>query len=179
MAATTMCNRVFGRCRALMAAAKISSSVAAVSSEKAKRGITKPVLVSPQLGKFLRCDEKLKSIFNGRDSVGFLEIAKLLSQILWNLPNAVLLSPFTWFWSALDLLGLILAQAGNHVIANTSVKTSDFHCSSIFVMVTVKMDVIWTCCLFPTWLWIVRLGSFYASFYFKIGCEIVLICFKT
>ncbi|XP_031271960.1 protein TRI1-like [Pistacia vera] len=120
MAATTMCNRVFGGCRALMAAAKSSSSAAAksspsaaaVGSEKPKKGIMKPVSVSPQLGRFIganeasrvdvvkkvwqhvklhnlqnpankreiRCDEKLKSIFNGRDTVGFLEIAKLLSQ---------------------------------------------------------------------------------------------------
>lgn len=59
-----MCNRVFGGCRPLMAAAKTSSSAAkasssaaAVGSDKEKKGLAKPVPVSPQLGKFLGVNE--------------------------------------------------------------------------------------------------------------------------
>ncbi|XP_019182184.1 PREDICTED: upstream activation factor subunit UAF30-like [Ipomoea nil] len=37
-------------------------------------------LQNPTNKKEINCDEKLKAIFNGRDKVGFLEIAKLLSQ---------------------------------------------------------------------------------------------------
>ncbi|KAG2680046.1 hypothetical protein I3760_11G079900 [Carya illinoinensis] len=71
----------------------------AASTAKAKKptttrsnlGIQKVVPISPQLGKFLGghlnpankkeifCDEKLKSIFEGKDVVGFQEIVKLLS----------------------------------------------------------------------------------------------------
>ncbi|KAJ0099558.1 hypothetical protein Patl1_22245 [Pistacia atlantica] len=94
MAATTMCNRVFGGCRALMAAAKSifnsSSQVIFVSSscwlgETQKGDYETGFCISttrknPANKREIRCDEKLKSIFNGRDTVGFLEIAKLLSQ---------------------------------------------------------------------------------------------------
>ncbi|KAH7553362.1 hypothetical protein JRO89_XS12G0002300 [Xanthoceras sorbifolium] len=124
----TAYNRLFGGCRALMAAAKSSAAAAsaksssvaasAKSSSAAKSaggkttGITKVLPISPQLGKFLgsneasrtdavkqvwqyiklhnlqnpankkeiRCDEKLKTIFGGKDSVGFTEIARFLSQ---------------------------------------------------------------------------------------------------
>ncbi|CBI29190.3 hypothetical protein VitviT2T_002904 [Vitis vinifera] len=108
-----MGSRVLGGCRALMEAAKANAN--ANTNTKVIRqggGITKPVPVSPQLGKFLGgvpqasrslaikkvwehiklhnlqnptnkkeicCDEKLKTIFDGKDKVGFLEIAKLLS----------------------------------------------------------------------------------------------------
>ncbi|KAL4592963.1 hypothetical protein LXL04_005972 [Taraxacum kok-saghyz] len=37
-------------------------------------------LQNPLNKKEILCDAKLKSIFNGKDQVGFLEIAKLLSQ---------------------------------------------------------------------------------------------------
>ncbi|KAH9739604.1 SWIB domain-containing protein [Citrus sinensis] len=37
-------------------------------------------LQNPANKREIRCDDKLKTIFNGKDSVGFLEIAKLLSQ---------------------------------------------------------------------------------------------------
>eukprot|EP00262_Sarcandra_glabra_P007968 TRINITY_DN21128_c0_g1_i1.p2 TRINITY_DN21128_c0_g1~~TRINITY_DN21128_c0_g1_i1.p2 ORF type:complete len:132 (+),score=20.09 TRINITY_DN21128_c0_g1_i1:138-533(+) len=123
-----MSSKVFGRCRALMAAAKGGSksptstpiptptpTPTPTPSSTAKgrtAGILKVVPVSPAMGKFLgvpqisrtdavkkiweyiklhqlqnpankreiRCDEKLKTIFDGRDKVGFLEIAKLLSH---------------------------------------------------------------------------------------------------
>ncbi|XP_072967439.1 protein TRI1-like [Typha angustifolia] len=106
-------SRVFGGCRALMAAAKAaaSSSTPAVETTAKKVGIMKPVPVSPAMRKFLgvpeisraeavkkiwehikahdlqnpankkeiHCDEKLKSIFDGKEKVGMLEIARLLS----------------------------------------------------------------------------------------------------
>ncbi|CAH1451773.1 unnamed protein product [Lactuca virosa] len=37
-------------------------------------------LQNPSNKKEILCDAKLKTIFNGKDQVGFLEIAKLLSQ---------------------------------------------------------------------------------------------------
>ncbi|GJZ94678.1 TRI1-like protein [Tanacetum coccineum] len=37
-------------------------------------------LQNPSNKKEILCDDKLKTIFNGKDQVGFLEIAKLLSQ---------------------------------------------------------------------------------------------------
>ncbi|GMH09637.1 hypothetical protein Nepgr_011478 [Nepenthes gracilis] len=37
-------------------------------------------LQSPADKKVIRCDDKLKTIFDGKDTVGFLEIAKLLSR---------------------------------------------------------------------------------------------------
>ncbi|KAK9146290.1 hypothetical protein Sjap_006193 [Stephania japonica] len=37
-------------------------------------------LQNPANKKEIYCDEKLKSIFDGKDSVGFLEIARLLSR---------------------------------------------------------------------------------------------------
>nr|KAJ0225371.1 hypothetical protein LSAT_V11C100035010 [Lactuca sativa] len=69
------------------------------SAEKSLKpvGILKPTPISPALAQFLGvsesprtdanpenkreiiCDEKLKTIFDGRDRVGFLEIAKLLA----------------------------------------------------------------------------------------------------
>ncbi|KAK2647800.1 hypothetical protein Ddye_015289 [Dipteronia dyeriana] len=99
-------NRLFGGCRALMAAAKTESGGVRSS------GIRKVVPVSPQLAKFLgsneasrtdavklvweyikhnslqnpqnkkeiRCDDKLKTIFGEKDTVGFTEITRLLSQ---------------------------------------------------------------------------------------------------
>ena len=36
------------------------------------------VLQDPQNKKVIICDEKLKKIFEGKDRVGFLEIAKLI-----------------------------------------------------------------------------------------------------
>ncbi|KAI3980352.1 hypothetical protein MKX01_003891 [Papaver californicum] len=108
-------SRVFGGCRALMAAAKSTAtkpSGGSTSAAAGPKGILKVVPVSPALGKFLGgvpeasrtdavkkiwvyikannlqnpsdkrqiiCDEKLKSIFDGKDKVGMLEIAKLLS----------------------------------------------------------------------------------------------------
>ncbi|KAK3032588.1 hypothetical protein RJ639_037352 [Escallonia herrerae] len=106
-------SKIFGRgCRALMSAAKTSVAAEATNASAAKKGILKPVQVSPALGRFLGavessrgdavkkvwahiksnnlqnpankkeifCDEKLKSIFEGKDQVGFLEIARLLSK---------------------------------------------------------------------------------------------------
>ncbi|KAJ7943995.1 upstream activation factor subunit spp27-like [Quillaja saponaria] len=111
--------RVFGACRALMAAARGSASgvgsvakTTTTTKTPSPTGIKKPVPVSSQLGKFLGssqasrtdavkkvweyiklhnlqnpankreifCDEKLKTIFDGKDAVGFTEIAKLLSK---------------------------------------------------------------------------------------------------
>lgn len=37
-------------------------------------------LQNPANKKEIRCDEKLKTIFDGKDTVGFVEIARLLSQ---------------------------------------------------------------------------------------------------
>ncbi|KAJ4707603.1 upstream activation factor subunit spp27 [Melia azedarach] len=107
-----MATRVFGNFRALMAAAKSSSTSSAAVGSKEPKGILKVVPVSPQLSEFvgasevsrseavkkvwqyiklhnlqnpankreIRCDAKLKTIFNGKDTVGFLEIAKLMNQ---------------------------------------------------------------------------------------------------
>ncbi|KAJ8650623.1 hypothetical protein MRB53_003646 [Persea americana] len=120
-------SRVFGGCRALMAAAKAAAKGAAADSPNPRRsaaaaakektattrstGILKVVPVSPAMRSFLgvpeisrteaikkiweyiklndlqnpankreiNCDAKLKAIFDGRDKVGMLEIARLLS----------------------------------------------------------------------------------------------------
>ncbi|KAI3880397.1 hypothetical protein MKW98_016761 [Papaver atlanticum] len=112
-------SRVFGGCRALMAAAKstatkpsFTTAATGGTTPAAPKGILKVVPVSPALGEFLGgvpeasrtdavkkiwvyikannlqnpadkrqiiCDEKLKSIFDGKDKVGMLEIAKLLT----------------------------------------------------------------------------------------------------
>ncbi|KAK6917211.1 SWIB/MDM2 domain [Dillenia turbinata] len=37
-------------------------------------------LQNPANKKEIRCDDKLKTIFDGKDTVGFLEVARLLSQ---------------------------------------------------------------------------------------------------
>ncbi|CAO2833423.1 unnamed protein product [Amaranthus hypochondriacus] len=102
-----------GKCRALMAAAKSSSTPKKASSTpKRPNGVMKIVPISPALSSFIGspetsraeavkkvwqyikqnnlqnpankreilCDENLKALFNGKDSVGFLEVASLLTH---------------------------------------------------------------------------------------------------
>uniref|UniRef100_A0A1J3DQ65 Protein TRI1 n=1 Tax=Noccaea caerulescens TaxID=107243 RepID=A0A1J3DQ65_NOCCA len=103
-------SRVFGACRVLMTKAASSPSgvssgregkgilkVLPVSKslakfigadEAARTTAVKKIwehiklnnLQNPENKKEIICDGKLKTIFNGKDKVGFLEIAKLLSQ---------------------------------------------------------------------------------------------------
>ncbi|OAY79154.1 hypothetical protein ACMD2_17390 [Ananas comosus] len=102
-------SRVFGVCRALMSAAKAKEASASAPAKKASSGgILKPVPVSPVMRRFvgvpeisrseavkknpenkreIRCDEKLKSIFDGKDKVGMMEIARLLSAHFLKSPN--------------------------------------------------------------------------------------------
>ncbi|GFZ02688.1 SWIB/MDM2 domain superfamily protein [Actinidia rufa] len=90
----------FKGCRALMAAAKAATPKPSAAA-KTTSAILKPAPVSPALRQFLGapeaarteavkknpvnkreilCDDKLKTIFEGKDKVGMLEIAKLLSN---------------------------------------------------------------------------------------------------
>ncbi|ESQ52173.1 hypothetical protein EUTSA_v10017454mg [Eutrema salsugineum] len=102
-------SRVFGACRVLMAKAATSSAVSSGregkgilkvmpvsqplanfigANEVARTTAVKKIweyiklhnLQNPENKKEILCDGKLKTIFNGKDTVGFLEIAKLLSQ---------------------------------------------------------------------------------------------------
>ncbi|KAK1563147.1 hypothetical protein Q3G72_023043 [Acer saccharum] len=100
-------NRLFGGCTALMAAAKTESGgvkktngimkVLPVSpqlgkflgsNEASRTDAVKQVweyirhnsLQNPKNKKEIRCDDKLKTIFGEKDTVGFTEIAGLLSR---------------------------------------------------------------------------------------------------
>ncbi|XP_020114674.1 upstream activation factor subunit spp27-like [Ananas comosus] len=44
-------------------------------------------LQNPENKREIRCDEKLKSIFDGKDKVGMMEIARLLSAHFLKSPN--------------------------------------------------------------------------------------------
>ncbi|CAH2059239.1 unnamed protein product [Thlaspi arvense] len=102
-------SRVFGACRVLMTKAASSPGASSGregkgilkvlpvsqplakfigANEVARTTAVKKVwehiklhnLQNPENKKQILCDAKLKTIFNGQDTVGFLEIAKLLSQ---------------------------------------------------------------------------------------------------
>ncbi|CAL9235651.1 unnamed protein product [Arabidopsis halleri] len=102
-------SRVFGACRVLMAKAASSSGakngrqgtgilkVVPVSkplatfigeNEVSRTTAVKKIweyiklnnLQNPENKREILCDEQLKTIFSGKDTVGFLEISKLLSQ---------------------------------------------------------------------------------------------------
>ncbi|XP_057963782.1 uncharacterized protein LOC131154952 [Malania oleifera] len=95
-------------CRALMASRPSSSPFGSSSVSASTKKKTRNAKVSPNLANFLgaplpsrsraasklmrhvrlnnlqkeeiRCNEKLRTLFNGKDKVGFLEIAKFLSK---------------------------------------------------------------------------------------------------
>nr|VDD44272.1 unnamed protein product [Brassica oleracea] len=94
----TAFSRVFGGCRTLMAKATrkgilktvpVSKTLASFAgeSELSRATAVKKVwehikgnnLQNPENRKEIICDDKLKTIFEGKDKVGFTEIAKLLS----------------------------------------------------------------------------------------------------
>ncbi|KAL5560762.1 hypothetical protein UlMin_036973 [Ulmus minor] len=95
--------RVFRGCRFVLAPRPKSSSSLAVTGKieknaKSGGGLFKPTPVSPALRSFLGvsessrananpvdkreiiCDNKLKSLFEGKEKVNFLEVGKLLSR---------------------------------------------------------------------------------------------------
>ena len=62
-------------------------------------------LQDPQNKKVIICDEKLKKIFDGKDRVGFLEIAKLIGPhflwMKWNLAGEKTINHWHMFWWAI------------------------------------------------------------------------------
>uniref|UniRef100_A0A0D3BLF3 SWIB domain-containing protein n=1 Tax=Brassica oleracea var. oleracea TaxID=109376 RepID=A0A0D3BLF3_BRAOL len=75
--------------RAVTVTSETAASEPATIKTREPRGIKKPRPVSPEMKdvvgesdpqnkKVIICDEKLKKIFEGKDRVGFLEIAKLI-----------------------------------------------------------------------------------------------------
>ncbi|CDY49157.1 BnaA09g25180D [Brassica napus] len=82
-------SRVFGGCRTLMAKATTNAAATGIvaESELSRATAVKKVwehikgnnLQNPENRKEIICDDKLKTIFEGKDKVGFTEIAKLLS----------------------------------------------------------------------------------------------------
>ncbi|RWV98176.1 hypothetical protein GW17_00038995 [Ensete ventricosum] len=92
-------SRVFGGCRVLTAAAK--AEAAGETAKKVNSGLLKRLPVSPAMKKFVGasetsrfiiqlqnpadkreicCDDKLKSIFDGKDKVGMFEVSRLISS---------------------------------------------------------------------------------------------------
>ncbi|KAK3420471.1 hypothetical protein EUGRSUZ_G01289 [Eucalyptus grandis] len=74
--------------RAATVRAVTSPAASSSAGKREPRGIMKPRPVSPEMQalvgdpenkKVIMCDEKLKKIFAGKDRVGFLEIAGLIS----------------------------------------------------------------------------------------------------
>ncbi|CAK9136962.1 unnamed protein product [Ilex paraguariensis] len=58
----------------------VSLGYMSICSIRYSKLVLLPFFQNPANKKEIFCDEKLKTIFNGKDCVGFLEVARLLSQ---------------------------------------------------------------------------------------------------